>query len=211
MYSGTKIAVLGGTGKIGSSIVNQLLLSGYHLNILVRNKNKLDINNKNITVYEGDACEYLSLLKIVEDSSAVVNSISSDCKNNPIHSVVTSNILRSMNNFNIKRLITITGISIDVQGDKKSLVTNYSSKLMKMFYPKIISDKQKEFELIKNSNIDWTFLRCPIVDDNKKSFEIKVNAVDCPGKSIHSNSIAKFTASIVHSNSYTRMAPFISN
>lgn len=207
----TKIAVLGGSGKAGKYIVKQLILSGYDVKLLTRSKKNLDIVSEKIEIIEGDGTEYLSLLKLLEDCSGVISSVAPDDKSNPVNSKVTDNILKAMNNFGIKRFINLTGISIDVPGDSKSIKTKVLSKTLRMLYAQVIKDKQSEFNLIQESNVEWTVVRSPLISTKENSDSLNINMKDCPGSSIHPDSLAKFIVSLINDTEFIFKAPFVSN
>ena len=71
-----KIAVFGGTGFVGSYIIDELLNSGYDINILVRNgsENKITNINKN-NIINGDINDSDSISNTLEDCEAVIYNI----------------------------------------------------------------------------------------------------------------------------------------
>ena len=48
-----KIGVFGATGKTGKHVVNEALKRGYKIQALVRNPNKIEIENTNLTLIKG--------------------------------------------------------------------------------------------------------------------------------------------------------------
>ena len=71
-----RVAVFGGTGFVGNYIINELLNSGYEVNVLVRtgSENKLEkINNCNVV--EGSINQIDKIDETVNDCSAVIYNI----------------------------------------------------------------------------------------------------------------------------------------
>ena len=71
-----RVAVFGGTGFVGNYIINELLNSGYEVNVLVRpgSENKLEkINNCNVV--EGSINQIDKIDEIVNNCSAVIYNI----------------------------------------------------------------------------------------------------------------------------------------
>jgi putative NADH-flavin reductase len=48
------ILILGATGRVGSQIVNHVLYDGHDVTVLVRNPEKIQINNENVTIIQGN-------------------------------------------------------------------------------------------------------------------------------------------------------------
>ncbi len=48
------ILILGATGRVGSQIVNHALHDGHDVTVLVRNPEKIQINNENVTIIQGN-------------------------------------------------------------------------------------------------------------------------------------------------------------
>ena len=71
-----KIAVFGGTGFVGSYIIDELLNSGYDINILVRNGSENKITNINkCNIINGDINDSDSISNTLEDCEAVIYNI----------------------------------------------------------------------------------------------------------------------------------------
>ena len=82
---------------------------------------------------------------------------------------------------------------------------------MKLSFPAIIADKQNEYSILSESNLDWTVVRLPLIEQTQNTGEIKISLYDCPGKKISSTDLAKFLVSQLEDKSYIRKAPFIAN
>ena len=71
-----KVAVFGGTGFVGSYIVDELLNSGYDINILVRDGSEKKIANiDKCNVINGDINDSESISNTLKDCEAVIYNI----------------------------------------------------------------------------------------------------------------------------------------
>lgn len=211
MYSGNKIALLGGTSIIGTYITKQLLTSGYKIKILLQDECDFNIYSDQIEIVKGNPADYLSLLKLIENCSVVINSTEIENSYNSLCSIVAKNAIKAGKIFEVDRYINVSDFSIDIPGDKKSLKTKTLSQIKRLVYPRFIKDRQSEYELIRKSDLSWTIVRCPAVSPKYESPGIKISTEDCPGRSIHPNTIAKFVVSLINDKNYVHKAPFVSN
>jgi putative NADH-flavin reductase len=206
-----KIAVIGGTGKAGKYLVNQLVNQGFKIKVLLRNPEKLEIKSHLVEKISGDVRNYESVNSLIEGCSAVISTLGQSRGESPIFSYATGNIIKSMRVQNVKRYIMITGLTIETIYDKKSFRTQILSKIMKLSFPAIIEDKQKEYSILSESDLDWTVIRLPLIKQTESLGQIKISLTDCPGKKISSTDLAIFLISQLFDDTYIRKSPFIAN
>jgi putative NADH-flavin reductase len=206
-----KIAVIGGTGKAGKYLVNQLVNQGFNIKVLLRNPDNFEINSNLVEKVAGDVRNYESVYSLIDGCSSVISTLGSSKGETPIFSQAASNIIKAMNDLNVKRYIMITGLTLNTIHDKKSFKTRLLSKIMKLSFPAIIADKQKEYSLLSESNLDWTVIRLPFIEQTESLGKIEISLTDCPGKKISSTDLANFLISQLSDDSFIRKSPFIAN
>lgn len=213
MQQYTKIAVIGGTGKAGKYLVNQLIQRGFHLKLLLRNPEKFSIKNPLIEVIKGDVKDYDTVLSLIDNSQAVISALGlgQPVSETSIFSKATSNILQAMQVSDIQRYIVITGINVNTPFDKKSLKTQFATDWMYANYPNSTADKQKEYEILSASNIDWTLVRLPLIEQTNEICDIQICLEDCVGDKISATNLAIFLIEQLTDNQYVKQSPFISN
>lgn len=62
-----KIALIGATGKAGKYILSKLLERNYQVKLLLRNPENFQIQNPLIKIIKGDARDYDSIEKLIEN------------------------------------------------------------------------------------------------------------------------------------------------
>ncbi len=206
-----KIAVIGGTGKAGSYLINQLVNKGYKLKVLVHNPAKSVIEGPLVEKVPGDVRNYESVYSLIKDCSSVISTLGQPEGESPVFSEAANNIIKAMNALNIRRYIMITGLTLNTSDDKKSFRTKLLSGVMKLCFPAIVADKQKEYSILSASNLDWTVVRLPMIEQSASIGSIKISATDCPGKKISATDLADFLIDQVSDVSYIRKSPFIAN
>lgn len=212
MSNPQKVAIIGGTGKVGRRIAAQALQKGYQVRMLVRDPEKLRQLDKRIEAVEGSIQDLEAIRILLTDCGTVINTFGQPYKDKPIYSESTNNILDIMKEFKISRYIGVTGGSLTIEGDKKSVWNRIGAKLFEIFLSSMMEDKKREWEILNDTtHIDWTLIRLPFIVDGTKRAHIKENLVDMPGTKITNQDIAAFIISQINDLQYVRKAPFISH
>ncbi|HEX3006093.1 MAG TPA: NAD(P)H-binding protein [Bacteroidales bacterium] len=203
------IALIGGTGKIGTALVGVLLNEGYRVRLLVRNPEKISLKSDLVTIIKGDAREISCIRELIGDSDVLINLIGQSRGEPPLFSKVADNVTKVLTDSRISRYIVIAGLGMETPKDKKKLHIILLAKLMRVLFPAVINDKKKEYKIISNSNLDWTIIRIPkvLLKDSSKGF--RVNEYDCPSMSIFRNDLVNFIIEQIYDIKFYRKAPFV--
>ena len=205
------IAIIGGTGRAGRFLVKTAKEEGYRVRMLVRTPKKSLLEDPNITLIEGDARDPDVILSLLSGCHAVINTFGQPNKAVPLYSEITALVIQTMKELEIKRYVGVTGGSLDIEGDKKSILNKVGASVFRILYAEMMEDKRKELQLLRKSKLDWTLIRLPFVEENKKSQAIKEDEFDMPGFQISSRDIARFMIEQIHNPSYIGKTPFIAN
>ncbi|WP_394775179.1 NAD(P)-dependent oxidoreductase [Flavobacterium sp.] len=205
-----KVAVLGGGGRTGNYLVNQLLKEGFSIKLLLRNPENFTIQNSQIEIIKGDALDLASIKLLLKDCLAVLSTIGQRKDEPLVASSVTKNILNVMKDYEIQRYVLLAGLNIDTPFDKKSSKTQMATDWMKANFPVIQQDRQKAYDLLVESKVNWTQVRVPFIEFTDISSAISVNIEDCLGDKISAYDIAKFMIREMIDSEYNGQSPFIS-
>ena len=211
MNQNIKIAVLGSTGKSGKYLIKQLSAQGFSFKVLLRHPEAFAQEHPSVEVVQGDARLYESVHKLIEGCDAVISSLGQPKGEPSIFSQASANVIKAMKEIGIRRYIMITGLNVDAPYDQKSAKTKAATDWMKANYTETTNDKQKEFELLSASGLDWTMVRLPMIDQTDEKPEIRISLEDCPGEKISATSLAHFLIGQLGDKMYYGKAPFIGN
>lgn len=213
MKNTIKIAIIGGTGKSGRYLVKQLLNQGIPIKILVRNPANFQIKNPLVEVINGDVKNYEDVYSLINGCSAVISTLGLGlpASEASIFSKASTNVIRAMNACNVQRYIVITGLNVDTPFDKKGPATMFGTNWMKTNYPNSTADKQTEYDILLNSNINWTLVRLPLIELTDERNEVNVSLEDCVGDKISATDLAHFLIEQVHDKTFINQSPFIAN
>ncbi len=208
-----KIAIIGGTGKSGKYLVNQLLNQGFQLKILLRNPDNFQLKSSFIEVIKGEVTNFSSIHSLIEDCQAVISTLGLGipASEPTIFSQSTTNVIKAMNECNVHRYIVTTGLNVDTPFDKKSTKTSFGTDWMKKTFPISTTDKQLEYDILVNSNIDWTLVRLPLIEQTDERNQVNVDLQDCPGDKISATDLAFFLIEQLSSEAFIKKSPFLSN
>lgn len=206
-----KIAVLGGTGKAGKYLVKELISQGYLVRALARDPRKMEEAGPALSVVLGDARDYNSILSLLAECDAVISTLGPSANEPDTCSIAAGHIIRAMQDLKISRFIEIAGLGIDTPGDKKGLLTRSLVTMMKWFASAVIADRQKDYELLKNSPVLWTIVRCPMIKLTGATGNVKTSLTDRPGMHISATDLARFLIDQLNNGEFICKAPFVAN
>ena len=208
-----KIAVIGGTGKSGKYLVKQLLAHGFHIKVLVRNPKRFINQNSFVEVIIGDVNDHEVIKTLTQGCHAAISALGSGIPPGEpnIFSQATQNIIRAMNESGVNRYIVLTGLNVDAPFDKKGPKIKAATNWMYANYPKSTADRQLEYQILSDSNIDWTLVRLPMIELTDERYKTKISLEDCPGDKISATDLAFFLIDQITDISYIRRVPFIAN
>lgn len=211
-----RIAVIGGTGKSGKYLVKELVKQGFHFKMLVRNAksrptSNLLSENLKIEIVNGDANNYEEIRSLIDGCQAVISTLGLGipASEKTIFSQSTSNIIRAMNECNIQRYVVVTGLNVDTPFDKKSPKTKFATNWMYENYPISTKNRQTEYEILSASNLDWTLVRLPLIEQTDARNPIKTSLEDCEGEKISATDLAHFLIEQLSDETFVRQTPFL--
>ncbi len=211
-----KVVIFGATGFVGNAILKEALAKNHQVTILVRNKASFSINDKNLTVIEGNIMDRKKVSEVLEDQDAVIQCLGireRDGKPTTFISDATKITVEEMGRSGVKRLLAMSNI-----GTGNSIRYNpwYFTKIILPYFMKwlkvVIDDKNRMEPVIMNSQLNWTIVRCPNIV-NKSAKGRYHTTLDGKGLklSITLSDLSRFMVQQLTDEDFSRQAPAISN
>jgi putative NADH-flavin reductase len=212
-----KVVLFGATGYAGREVLNELLQNNHQVTAVTRSSSRINIQDQNLTIKEGNVLDEETLNSILKGQDAVINCLGIGGKGNglPNHFVssATTKIVREMESQEIKRFICLSNVGA---GDSAKSQPWIFRKIILPYFMKwlhvIIDDKNIMEPEIMKSKLDWTIVRCPNIIDKKPKGKIKTSL---SGKglrmSITKKELAGFLVGQLESDNFLRKCPSISN
>lgn len=208
-----RITVIGATGKTGKLVVEQALAANHAVVAFARTPSRLDIQNSNLSIVQGDVLDPIAVERAVAGSDAVISVLAPG--SNAAESVVTRgtrNILAAMYKHKVQRLIVSTGAGVRDTGDEPGLLDNLIVALLKRLNGNVYQDMVETVELVRQSDRDWTIVRVPMLTGDPASGNIRAGAVGRDiGTRIGRADMAAFLLKQLNDSTNVRRAPAISN
>ena len=206
-----KIAVLGGGGRTGKYLVNNIIDRGFQIKLLLRKPEEFQIKSSLIEIIKGDATDPEAICNLVKGCQAVISTVGQRPGEPLVASQAVMNVLEAMDKFGLKRFISLAGLNVDTPFDKKSQETSMATEWMKTNFPEIHADRQKAYAFLDECTLDWTLIRVPYIEFLDVAGELAVNLKDCPSGKINAGSLAIFLVDQLFDESFIRKAPFVAS
>ena len=205
---------------MGQKVIKEALLKGYKLRVLARDPKKV-ASHPQVQVIQGDALNENALRELVNGVDAVVSTLGPSGINLSIKQAKknagellcynTSKILIPLlNQQDIKRYILTTGASLETPEDENSwfmsfLLTKFARKIL----GPLATDREYEYQLLSQSDIEFTYARCAAMDKNANPGEIKTHAHVFQGGKVNIGSLAAFLIDQIEDKSFIRQAVYV--
>lgn len=208
-----KIALIGATGKAGAYILKALLAQKIRVKALIRNPEKFQTRHALLEIVIGDIKDAETVHELIEGCDVVVSALGmgQPASEKTIFTQSTGHILKAMEAIHLKRYIVITGINVDTPSDEKDAKTQFATQWMYDNYPVSTADRQKEYDLLTKSNLDWTLIRLPMIIQTDEQTPIGTSLLNCNGEQINAANLAQFIIEQLGEKAFVKQAPFIWN
>jgi putative NADH-flavin reductase len=156
-----RIIVFGASGITGAHIVTQALEQGYFVTAFVRNIVKLQMQNSNLHIVQGDVMNVENVANAILGQDVVICCIGTKpFKNGTVRSDATKVILEAMEKTGVKRFICQTSLGVgDSRISFKQLPFFVRLFIVPMFMQRALDDHEVQENYIKASKTDWTIVR----------------------------------------------------
>jgi uncharacterized protein YbjT (DUF2867 family) len=196
-----KILLLGGTGRTGRLAAGALRDAGHELRALHRR----EVPGVQTIVAKIDDPEAME--QALSGVDAVVSALASS-NTDPVCSKAASAVVVAAGG-RPYRYISVAGAGVDVPGDSKALPDRIVGGIMKLVVGRMLADRQREHQILADSNLDWTLLRPPRLIDGPPTGRV-VWSFDTPAATkIRRSDLAQAMADALGRDDLIGRAPFV--
>lgn len=208
-----KIALIGATGKAGTYILKALLAQNFQVKALVRNPEKIKFNHSALTVTTGDVGDGEVVQDLINGCDVVISALGlgNPASEKTIFTQSTVNIINAMERLGLKRYIALTGLNVNTPLDNKDEKTRLATQWMYDHFPVSTANRQKEYDILTESKLDWTLIRLPLIMQTDEQTPIGMSIINCTGDQINATNLAQFVIDQLKDLRFTKQAPFIWN
>ncbi|GAB3319554.1 NAD(P)-dependent oxidoreductase [Larkinella ripae] len=154
-----KIALIGASGFVGSSLLKETLERGYEVTALVRHPENITVSDPNLTVKQGDAQQENEVAALVAGHDAVVSAYNPGWTNPNIYAdslVGLQAIQQGTKNAGVRRLLVVGGAGSLEAAPGVQLVD--TPQFPAEWKPGALAARDYLTILQKETELDWTFL-----------------------------------------------------
>ncbi len=205
------ITVFGASGKVGRLVTKKLLDDKHTVVVFVHRSSPFKETN-HLVVIRGDIHNVDDVHKAIKGSDAVISTLGSwGTKPKDIVSSGIANILKSASENKIKRIVSLTGSDAIASGDRSSLFGNLLHFFIKISPArKILADGEKHIKLLEESELDWTVLRSPVMNNKGNPNDFILSEVKPKfWQTINRQAVANAIVGLVENEGYHHQAPYI--
>ncbi|MGM0901804.1 MAG: NAD(P)-dependent oxidoreductase [Bacillota bacterium] len=197
------ILILGATGRVGSEIVTYTLQDRYHVTVLVRTPEKIERNNENLTIIQGNVLNKDDIVHAMHGIDVVISALNTDGTTTLSESMPI--IIEAMENEGIKRIITIGTAGI-LQSRTTPNSLRYQSSESKRKSTRAAKEHHKVYDMLKQSSLEWTIVCPTYLPDGKRvgKYRIDRNFLPEGGVEISVLDTAEFTFSQIKTSDYIK-------
>jgi len=151
------IALLGGSGRIGTYVLTWALENGHEVTALARTPDSLP-SAAGLTVISGQATDSGAVADVVSDAQAVLSALGPRGARTPaLLETAAGHIVAAMDKAGVRRLIAVSAAGAFIRGDPDT------GAVVKFVVPRIFAthfaDVRQMETAIAASGLDWTLVR----------------------------------------------------
>ncbi|MEM9274307.1 MAG: SDR family oxidoreductase [Cyanobacteria bacterium P01_F01_bin.143] len=153
-----KLVIFGSTGSVGREVVEQALQQKHLVTAFTRNPAKLEIQNPNLKIFQGDVLELSAVEKAIKSQDAVICTLGSGQQlTGTLRSEGTRHIVKAMQQNGVQRFICQTTLGT---GDSWGSLNFYWKYIMfGLILRNVFADHQRQEQDVIQSGLDWTIVR----------------------------------------------------
>lgn len=216
-----QVLLLGATGRTGKHILEFLLKDGYAVNVLVRDKNKVQNHSGSLQIFEGDTRDEQTLRKAMSGCRAVISILNINRVTDfPWAKLKTSKTFLSdtmQNILNVARQLhpdrVITCSAWGTYETKKDIPWWFRWVINNSKIGITYKEHERQEDLLSHSEMNYTIVR-PVGLTNfitEKQIRVSENNVPKPNLLISRRDTAKFMVNLLIDSTYNKRTITISN
>jgi putative NADH-flavin reductase len=210
-----RIAILGSTGFLGKVLLKAALDAGYQIRTLVRNPDKLGEFKGRVEFVQGSISEVDKLEETVRGTEVVLSSVGPPQRNPEkpeFYEKAMTDLVSVLQQQHITRLI-VTGGAAHLGGENENW--NMGRRLLRLFLllvaKPILIAKQREWDVLKTSDLDWTLVRPPKIVEGEPTGSVLADEKNLARTQVDVEDLANFMVAQIISTEWIKKAPLIAS
>ncbi len=204
-----KVVVLGASGHVGRRVVAELLLRGHDVVAFVYNASKFE-KHDSLRVVSGDVKNLKDVQEAFRDCEIAISALGSwDTKTKDILSSGMRSVIPVMEENGMSRIISLTGHEARDSADQPSAINTLARLGLMLVAGKILRDGEEHIKLLRQSKLDWTVVRSPLMNEKGHTKYVFSDSLTPPWLTIHRQAVAVAMVELLESGDYSKQSPVI--
>lgn len=150
------LALFGGTGRVGSLLLDQTIGYGHTINALVRDTARLRAKGAQVTVIEGTLDDGESVAATLANTDAALVCLAAG---NDTLRLFDAAAIPVMQRLGPKRIVSMVGASVRRPGDPDTAALRIMNVMMRLVPGRLLEDADGHARRLAASGLDWTLVR----------------------------------------------------
>ncbi len=207
------ILIFGGTSGIGLETTKLALSRGHQVTSITRHPERMAIEHANLINLKGDITKPDSYQSLFEGKDVIISSIGlgPSRKKVTVYSEGMKSVLIAMDQVEIKRVLTISGIGA---GDSKGHGGFFYDRILNpLLLKQDYADKNRQEAILKDSDSDWTIVRPGFLtdDESEKNYRVIQNMDGIISGDITRSDVAHYLLTAIEQGNNIGETVFLSN
>lgn len=201
------VAILGATGRIGRLAVEEAVDAGHDVTAIAGHPSP-GSNVTSIAVDIRDAAGLRRALASVDGIIVALGPRANRLDEELALGAGMRNLVQAASEHGIERVVALSGAGVDVPGDHKPFFDRAVSRFVRLAARHVVGAKQREYEVLAESDLEWTALRPALVTDGPNR-EYRLGLQLRPGARVTRRAVARALVDQLSDHTFARQAPFI--
>jgi putative NADH-flavin reductase len=204
------VTVFGANGRVGQLVVGELLSRKHKVTAFVHNHSAFQTQPL-LEIVKGDVGEPSTVHAAIQDADAVISVLSSwGTPSKDILATGMRTIIPAMQAAQAGRIISLTGAEAEASADGRSLIHRVAKISLGLVGGKVLKDGEEHIRLLEQSDLDWTVVRSPIMNERGPARYRLSDERPSPWQTINRHAVALSLVDLLTDEQYMKQAPYIS-
>ncbi len=162
---------------------------------------------------QGDVTDAAVVSKAAEGNEVVLSALGpTRTSGEDMLQTAVRNAITAMQAYGLRRIIVVTGAGVSDPNDKPQFWNRIMSGLLNLLAKRVLADSLGAANLLRESDVDWTMVRVPVLTDDPPAGEPWVGYVGKGmGGRIPRADVAAFMLKQVTDDSWVQKSPVITS